>query len=311
LPERPTQFIIEGQVSLPDDSPAARVRVRLSSPSGISREAITNDNGRYAFTEVLPGSYSLTANSLTDPPLVSDPVQTDTSNTITESVSVDISLRAATAVKNAAAKPSIITIAEAEQKVPKDALKAFKQGLKLRSDNQPDKALASISQAIKLYPEYFQALAQRGDIYISMRKLDEAAMDFERALKVNAGYGPALRGAGYCKLEGGDYAQAARYLNEAARAVPDNASTLLLLGIANLELNEIAASRQALQKALAIDSSGAARAHIYLGKLYAREHQYQQAADELHLYLETAVADPDRAELRKIEAQWRAIAQSK
>lgn len=309
--DRPTQVTIEGQVSLPDDRPATHVRVKLSTPSGITRETLTNDNGRYEFTEVLPGTYYLTANSLIDPSLNSDRIQTDTSQTITGNVSVDVSLRAAPAVAGGGTKPSVITVAEAEQRVPKEARKAFKQGLKLKGDNQPDKALASISQAIELYPEYFQALTQRGDLYLSMHKLAEAAADFDRALKVNALYEPALRGAGYCRLEKGDFAEAARYLDQAARAAPDNASTLLLLGIAKLELNRTEEARQALRKALELDAVGAARAHIHLAKLYAREHQYQQAADELHLYLETAVTDPDLAELRRVEAQWRARAQAK
>ena len=60
-----------------------------------------------------------------------------------------------------------------------------------------------------------------------------------------------------------------------------------------------------LLKALSFESP-AVRAHIYLANLYARERQYVQAADELHKYIEADPIAGDAAEMRKIEAQWRA-----
>jgi tetratricopeptide (TPR) repeat protein len=199
-------------------------------------------------------------------------------------------------------KAGLISAAEREQKVPKEARKAFNQGVKFREEGERDKALESLSRAIELYPEYYQALSERGDFYVLQRKLTEAAADFDRALKIHAHYGPALRGAGYCKLERREFAEAAEDLERSISAEPDHASTYLLLGIANLELDRREPAKQALQKALSLQ---AFRAHIYLGNLYAREHLYQQAADELHAYLEAEPMAADAANLRRIETQWR------
>ncbi|HEX8474508.1 MAG TPA: carboxypeptidase regulatory-like domain-containing protein [Pyrinomonadaceae bacterium] len=305
---RPIKLIvISGRVSLTNDRPAPRVRVRLSSSTGISRETLTSDSGRYEFTEVPPGSYNVAATSLTDSTLTSDSVRIDTNQSVTGIMNVNLSLAdAAPRHTGGKEKTGVITLAEIEQKVPKDARKAFKRGLELKNDSQMAGALENFDRAITLYPEYFQALTERGDIYVSQRELVKAAADFDRALKANGRYEPALRGAGYCKLEGKEFAQAATYLEQAATADPANATTLLLLGISNLELDRREPARQALEQALKIDALRAIRAHIHLANLYAREHQYRRAADELHIYLESVPTDPGADELRKIEAQWRA-----
>jgi tetratricopeptide (TPR) repeat protein len=304
---RPMKIIvISGRVSLTNDRPATQARVKLSSSTGISRETLTSDSGRYEFTEVPSGTYNLTAISLADSTLTSDSVGIDTSQSVTGIMNVNLSLSATATRMGGRNRPGVITAAEAEQKVPKEARKAFRHAMDLKNSSQTNEALASFERALELYPDYFQALAERGDLYITKRELAKAAVDFARALKLNDRYEPALRGMGYCKLEGGEFAEAAKYLEQAAIADPGNATTHMLLGIANLSLDRREEARHALQQALKIDGLRAIRAHIHLANLYAREHQYRKAADELHIYIESVPTDPGVEEFKKIEAQWRA-----
>lgn len=297
-------FTIQGQVSLPEGRPAARVLVTIMVRGGSPRQAYTTEQGRFEFPNMEEGGYILSARSLSDSRLISEPLETDTSRTATSNLTVNLVLREASSV-NEKRKPGLIGVDEAEQKIPKEARKAFKEALKFKDDHDTGKALEKFNRAIELFPEYFQARAQRGDLYISQGKLVEAAADFDRALEANSRYAPALRGSGYCKLEKQEFAAAAKDFEHSLSAEPDNASAYLLLGIANFELNQNEGSRQALKRALVL---GAIRAHIYLGNLYAREHQYQQAADELLLYLKAEPTASDAAQVRAVEAQWRARA---
>jgi tetratricopeptide (TPR) repeat protein len=294
-------FTIQGQVYLPEGRPATRVLVTIAVRGGAPRQIYTNEQGRFEFPNMEEGGYSLTARSLSDPNLISETQETDTSRTATSNLTVNLVLREASG-SSERRKPGLIEVVEAEQKIPKEARKAFNEALKSKANSDTGKALEKLNQAIELFPTYFQALAQRGDLYIAQGKLIEAAADFERALHANSHYGPALRGSGYCKLEKHDFASAVKDFERSLTAEPDNASAYLLLGIANLELNQNELSRQALLRALGL---GAIRAHIYLGNLYAREHQFRQAADELRLYLKVEPNAADAAQVRAIEAQWR------
>ncbi|HYG82653.1 MAG TPA: tetratricopeptide repeat protein [Pyrinomonadaceae bacterium] len=301
---------VQGQVSLPEGMPAGQVMVTLIDRGGVPRHAYTTEHGRFEFEGIPEGAYSLSAKSLTDPALSVEGVEADTTRTATGSLNISLTLRKDATPPGVTRKPEVLTAAEAEQQVPKPARRAFREAVKFREENQPEKALESLSRAVELYPDYFQALAERADLLVARRKLAEACKDFERALKLNPRYAPALRGAGYCKLENREFAEAAAHLERAATAQPNNPGTLLLLGIAYLELDRRDEARAALIKALAFNVPQAARAHIYLGKLFARERLYREAADELRKYLEANPSAPDAAELKAVEAQWRALAPS-
>ncbi|HKG12090.1 MAG TPA: tetratricopeptide repeat protein [Pyrinomonadaceae bacterium] len=312
VPPKPTKiYTVQGQVSLPEGSPAAgSIVVTLATRGGAVRQAYTNDLGRFEFEGMEEGTYTLDARSLNDPALRSETVVTDTSRTATGNLNVSLTLRKERSADDRVRPAEVLTAAEAEQRVPKDALKAFRAGAKFIKNNEADKALQSYTRAVELYPGYFQALAARGDLLVLRRKLAEAAADFGLALKLNPQYAPALRGSGYCKLERGEFAEAVKDLEKAVSARPDNANTYLLLGIAYLELDRRAAAKEALFKALDSGSRRELRAYIYLANLYARGRQYKEAAEELHKYLEAVPTDPDAAKLRAVEARWLALAAS-
>jgi len=290
---------------MPNGRPAGGVLVKLVTRGGVPREAFTTDSGRFEFPGMDDGGYTLVAQSLSDPNLTSDEIATDTSRTSTGNLSVNLVLRESPNGKQP--PPGVIRADAVEQNVPKAARKAFLQALKFKADKDYQKALDSMSQAVNLYPDYYQALSERGDILVLERKLDEAANDFARALKINPHYAAALRGAGYCKLESADFDGAVRDFEESLSADPTNASTHLLFGIANLQLNRLETAQAALLKALSFNPPPL-RAQIHLANLYAKERQYRAAADELHKYLEADPLTPDRAELESIEAKWRALA---
>jgi Tfp pilus assembly protein PilF len=299
----PRIFTVSGQVTFPDGKPASGVIVKLTTRTGVPREAFTTDSGRFEFSGMEGGIYVLTAKSVSDPNLVSETVETDTNRTATDNLTVNIMLRESS-TSSGSHKPGVVRIDDPDQKIPKEAKKAFAQGLKFKESNEHNKASESLSRAIQLYPDFYQALSERGDLYIFQQKLEEACADFGQALKINAHYGPALRGAGYCKLEKGEFAEAVRYFEQSISADPNSANTHLLLGVANLQLDRREAAKAALLKALSFNPPPL-RAHIHLANLYAKEHLYQQAADELRKYLDAEPNIQDKANLEAIEAQWR------
>jgi tetratricopeptide (TPR) repeat protein len=302
-------YTIYVQVALPNGRPAAGAVVTLSPNSGVPRTAFANDSGRIEFPGTSEGQYTLSAVSQSDPNLVSDTAQTNPSRTANGNLTVHLQLHdRSDRSKNA--KPGVIRVDDNDQKIPKEARKAFNDALRFKGNDEPLKAAESFDRAIKIYADYYQAWSERGDLKVMQRQLDEAASDFEKALKINPHYGPALRGAGFCKLEKKEFARAVELFEKSVLEDPLNANTHLLLGIANLELDRRQAARDALQKALSFENQRVPRAHIYLANLYARERQYQQAADELHKYIELEPAAAEAGGMKEVEAKWRARAAS-
>src|SRR5262245_53108638 len=176
----PRLFTITGQVSLPNGRPASGVIVRLVTRGGVPREAFTTDSGRFEFPGMDDGGYTVVAQSISDPNLTSETVTTDTSRTSTGNLTINLTLRENSNPKQTA--PGVIRADALEQNIPKAARKAFVQALKFKADKDYEKARDSMSQAVSLYPDYYQALSERGDILVLERKLDQADADFAQAL---------------------------------------------------------------------------------------------------------------------------------
>ena len=302
IPEPKRLYTIYVRVSMPDGRPAEGAVVTLVSGSGVPHKAFTNDSGRIEFPGMPEGPYTLSATSPGEPNFSTDTVETNPSRTENGNLTVQLVFHYHAPSRN---KPGVVNAAEPDQKIPKAAAKAFNEGAKQKAASEADKALESFSKAIEIFPDFYQARYERGDLYISQRKLDLAEVEFDSALKINPRYAPALRGAGYCKLEKHQFDEAIELFEKSLSFDPDEATTHLMLGIANLELDKREAAKASLTKALLINPP-AIRAHIYLANIYAKDHQFKEAADELHKYLELQPTDPSSADLRKVEAQWRA-----
>jgi len=300
-------YVIYGRVTLPDGSTASKVTVSISGQSGFNRRVLTDDSGQYEIQGVPRGRYSLTATNRTAPEQYSDRADVELSRLSPPRVPVNIYLRTGTKVEpGKESKSSAVSLREAAQHIPKAAQKEYEKAIKLGESRQLDKALQSFNRSIEFFPEYFQAITERGHLRVTMGQIAEAQNDFARALELNARYEPAMRGAGICKLREGKYGDAIKDLEQAVSNEPRDAAAYLFLGFAYASFDRREEARGALQKALNLDAAGSARAHVHLANLDLKENRNQEAASELEAYLAAVPNAPDAEKLRALLAQIRA-----
>jgi len=301
-------FIVFGRVYLPDGKPASRVKIYLEMPTGLRRDTISDDGGNYEFRAVDRGRYKVKAVNPADPEQYSDTAESDSTRAYANRVQVDVYMRLPLHGKRDDSKAGVISVAEASQNIPKPARQAYEQGLKFQKDNKADKALTAFNQAVELYPEYFQALTERGNLLVQSGKLTEAEADFERALRINSKYAPALRGIGFSQIQQKKFDAAVKNLENAFVLEPNSPMTLMLLGYGNLSLGRYEEAKQCLEQALKLNPDTAARARVHLAEIYAREQKFVEAANEISAYLKAKPGAADAAQLRRMEADWRARA---
>jgi tetratricopeptide (TPR) repeat protein len=299
---------VSGTVWLPDGSPAQRVRVRITGRTGVSIDVNTDASGKYS--QQLPlGRYSLTATNPRDPEQFTDPVEAEGTRFNPHVIAQLFLLRPATVDKTRGGG-SVVSVAEATQRIPKDARTEFEEGIKHRKKKQHDKALARLTRAIELFPAYYQALVERGELQVNMQRFAEAAQDFDTAIELNKGYERALRGAGFCRLQQQKYTEAIEFFEQAILIDPNVAQSHLFLGVARLAVGRYEQARPALVEALRLDRDGAVSAHIYLANLDTSEKRYKDAANHLKAYLEARPDAPDAPRLKQREAELRALAKN-
>lgn len=296
-------ILIFGRVHLPDGKPASKAKVYVEASSGMTREAICDDSGNYEIRGMTNGRYRVKATNPNAPDQFSDPAESDSTRSYSNRVQINVYLRLPLTEQKQNLNPGVVNADDAA--IPKAARKAYEQGLKLQKESRLQDALTQFNQAIELYPNYFQALTERGDLLMQNNKLTEAEADFARALQLNAKSALAWRGIGYCQLQQKKFEAAVTNLENAFVLEPNAPLTLLLLGYGNLSLNRYEPAKQCLQEALRLDTTSAARAHVYLGEIFAHEQKFKEAADAIQQYLKLKPDAADAKQLKELEAQWR------
>ncbi|HKQ76916.1 MAG TPA: tetratricopeptide repeat protein [Blastocatellia bacterium] len=300
-------FVVFGRVRLPDGRPAqTKMKVFIEGVNGLRRDTLSDDHGNYEFRGMSGGRYRVYATNPDVPEQYCDPIEADTNRAYSNRLQIDVNLRLPLHKEKKNSNPGIVSASEAAQNIPKPALKAYEQGLNLQKENKGEQALAAFNQAIELYPEYFQALTERANLLMGADKLAEAAADFERAFRINNKYAPALRGLAYCQIQQKQFEAAVSNLEQAFVLEPKVPLTLMLLGYANLSLGRYEPAKQCLEAALKLGPESAARAHVYLAEVFAHEQKFKEAADSINRYLSLKPDAADAANLRKMEADWRA-----
>ncbi len=193
-------FIV-GTVYSPDGMPInTRMRIKLSSPTWGDILANTDDRGRFVFSGVGSGTYTITIDSEKEyEPVCSRLRSSGSAATAPETYTVMIRLRA---IEDAKPKTGPGVISAANAGVPKPALDHYDKASKLAQAKDYDGAIKELKLAISEYPRFLSAHNQIGVLYLRLNDADHAEEAFKAALKINPeAYEPLLnRGISFFRL---------------------------------------------------------------------------------------------------------------
>lgn len=126
----------------------------------------------------------------------------------------------------------------------KVAMADFQKSLKPFTDHKPptrERALEDYSSAIKLDPANSRALAERGQIYLTVENIELAAADFDAAIALNAKEGIALFGRALLREAKGDPVGAVSDLKSIVALPADTEEAKWLNGAAKETMTRIGA----------------------------------------------------------------------
>lgn len=193
------------------------------------------------------------------------------------------------------------------QEIPDEAKQLFDSGTKkLKSGNE--KGLDDLEAAIKIFPEYFDALNTLGITYISQGKNEQGYPLLLRAIDVNPRcpecfYSLAVAFYQLRQIEAGLKAAKA-----AVTLMPSSGDSQLLLGILFRISNNLADSEKTLLKAKELFKNPNPEVHWQLALLYDKTNRNNEAADELELYLKINPAAENKEQVKKLIKNFRSKA---
>ncbi|MDZ8079396.1 MAG: tetratricopeptide repeat protein [Nostoc sp. DcaGUA01] len=121
--------------------------------------------------------------------------------------------------------------------------------------NQYSKALADLTQAIKLVPEEVEYLTVRGMTYCQMQRYQEALLDFNRVIELNPNYQWAIASRGVTYRLMYQYDEALEDLNRAIELDSNDQWALAHRGVTYCYMQRYPESLQDLNRAIKLDSN--------------------------------------------------------
>lgn len=195
------------------------------------------------------------------------------------------------------------------QSIPPDAEKSYQNALENFEKNRNDEAVAALLKAVAIFPEYFNALDRLGNEYLLQNKFVEARNVFERAVKVNPKSFSSQYGFAASLFSLKKFPEAAAELEAALVLNPSSINSYFLLGRTRRELSEYEKAETSLKKADELAEQKLADIHWELALLYYHNlKRYNEAADELELYLKANPKAENKEQVKKLIKIFRAKA---
>ena len=211
--------VLEGKVVTPSGTqPTSPVRVKLTYNGRAINETFTDLSGHFSFPGLNRGNYQLTAEG--------DGINFETTTVYAEvsafgaptSFTQDIQLRPIR--HKPVAQPGVVNAFS--QSVPEAAKQALTLGVKLAGEGKTEAAIENFRNAIKLFPDYFDAHLQLGNIFLKAEQFNEAIAELDRAREVNPNDERTYQSFGLLLMKQRNFAMAVAIFAEAARLNPAN-----------------------------------------------------------------------------------------
>jgi len=316
--------VIRGKVRNSSGQVMARVTVDLQTGNGSTiNQTVTNNEGDFAFSGLTDTAYIIVI-SIPDYNPFSERVEfyrQTGADMPGETRTVEITIAQRSADKTST-NPSLLRPAFA-QNVPQSARELFDRGMKFVKENKGEESIAAFREAVKVFPDYFDARFAMANELIKLDRLSEAIAELEKARTINPKDDRVYQSFGVVLVKQRKYAVAAAVLGEASKLNPADPQILLMRGSALIDhaqtidpsvSKEYAAERDGvfemaesdLRKAYDMSGRKLVAVHLQLARLYEKRGDRARAASELESYLklspEAKSADAIREAIKKLRS---------
>lgn len=295
--------IISGRVTDPRGQPLA-VLVHLLAEGDIpAGDAYAESNGTYVFTGLTSGTYSVV-------------VEVDGYKPFRGSTRLDDKVQPRGQVMvllepvEPAASPSIpripgsksaneVSAKHAPLPLNPKAVREFDKGNKDRENGNTTAALEHYQKALRIDADFYPALNNMGALLEQQGNHAQAEAVFRKAAEINPEDGEAFINIGHVLYEQGRLQDAIDQLNQGLQRSPESAVGNFFLGSAYFKLRDADKAEPLLRRACTLDPMHMAPAHLQLANLYLQRREYEAAKVQLEIYLQLNPSAPQAPAIKK------------
>ena len=308
--------VIRGKIFMPSGRlPEHRMRVVLEVASGgIFTETFSDSVGGFEFRSLPNNNYRIIVPS-DGQTYDSAEERLEVSGSISRTYTSQLYLREKDSNNRMISNNKMISAGEFAQDVPKAAKKSYEQGVKKLKDGKGEEAVTHFQEALKVFPDYVQALNKVGEYQAGKQQVAEAEATFNRAAELSPKFPLTYINLGMLMVQLKRYPEAIEFLDTANKLDDSFPMAHLNLGVALFEKTpqqeaDLERAEREFSKALAIGGTQLAYAHKFLFNIYVRRHDYNRAATSLEAYLKDAPNAPDAPQVQAMIAKVKKAAQT-
>ncbi len=282
---------LEGRVTLPNGEPPRQpVRVALSLNGRNVYETFTDLSGRFNFSGLANGTYTVTAES-------------DGSSFESTSARVDLGVFGGGPQNytqniqlrmkpDAAAGPAgTVSVEELDPSVPARAKDAYRQGAKSAAENRPEEAARHFADALREHPTFYAAQLALADQYAKLQRHEEALAAYKRASELKPDRHEPYVGVGASLVNLKRYDEGIRLLRGVVEIDKTLPTPYLSLGYAEMMTGDYKSAEPHLLRACELNKSSVA--HVYLANVYEQTGEFSKAVEHLQTYLKENPKTPN------------------
>ena len=293
---------IEGQVYDPNHRPVENLYVELlNEVDSVIQRTKTNASGRFSFVGVPPGRLivrviTFGTNFMEQTQEVN--ILQTTNNNDVDYVEINLRYEKRTRGPIYELPPGVVFA----QEIPPTARTAYLRGIADFGKDQ-EKGLLEIEEAIKIFPNYFDALNWLGKEYVSRRNYEKGYPYLLRAIDVNQRSAPTYYSLSYAFYQMKQYPAALEAAKATTLLVPASVDAQLLYGTVLRITGSFTEAETALLKANSLAKKMNAEVHWQLSLLYNRLNRTQDTINELEAFLKLVPDSPDKNKIRDMIAK--------
>jgi len=197
---------------------------------------------------------------------------------------------------------AVVDVSELLDQYPKKAVDLYNKGRDLREKGKNDQAIASLQQAVKIAPTFFQAHNSLGLAYKDAGRLDDAEEEFIVAHQINRYSAEPLINLSGLYLDRNEPERAAEASQEAVLTNSRSAPALFNLGLALYRLARLDKAEDAFKKCLEV-APKMFQVHLALANVYLKLRKFDNLLDQLNTYLEENPSAKDREQVERLRNQ--------
>ena len=279
----------------------AKMNIRLTSPTWGDILAMTDDRGKFVFSNVGSGVYTVVIDEKEYEPLRHDVDIVVARPRVPETYMVTIRLRNRENPKSKSGKPSVVDASNAG--VPRAAMDHYEKAAKLVAAKDHKGAIKELKLAVAEYPRFANALNQIGVLYLQLNELKNADEALQAALKISPDAFEPLLNRGVTLFRMSRFKDAETVLLTAIKAESKAAVAHYYLGRTLTKLGRNPEAEVAFLNCVKLSPGEFKEAHRFLAFIYIELGNGPRVVEELETYLKLVPTAPDAANLRNVIAQ--------